>query len=118
MNQVLGELHRVRSLSGSKRASLRSIRSSINYLGLRRHRYIMDRLKESRIALLTVLGENDIIIPIPHAHQVRRELSNSTVLTMPECGHWPHMERADEFNLLLAQFLRHATVDSTSLADG
>ena len=49
VDEVLSELHRVRSLPGSRRAALRSIRSSVNYFGLRRHRYIVDRLKESPV---------------------------------------------------------------------
>ena len=113
VDEVLSELHRVRSLPGSRRAALCAIRSSINYFGLKRHRYIVDRLKESPVPLLTVWGEKDIIIPVSHADMIRRELPNSTVHTMPECGHWPHMEKPDEFNHLLPTFLRHATVDGT-----
>ena len=113
VDEVLGELHRTRSLPGSRRAALSAIRSSINYFGLRRHRNIVDRLKESPVPLMTVWGEQDIIIPISHADRIRRELPNSTVHTMPECGHWPHMEKPDEFNHLLTTFLRRATVDGT-----
>ena len=118
MDEVLTELHRVRSLPGSKRAALRSIRSSINYFVLKRHRYIVDRLKECPVPLMTVWGEKDIIIPISQADMVRRELPNSIVHTMPECGHWPHMEKPEEFNRLLTTFLRNATVDGTGPAGG
>ena len=118
IDEVLLELHRVRSLPGSKRASSRSLRSSINYFGLRRQRYVVDRLKECPVPLLTVWAEEDIIIPISQADMIRRELPNSTVHTMPEYGHWPHMEKPDEFNLLLADFLRTAPLDGTGPASG
>ena len=118
LDDVLTELHRVRSLPGSRRASLRAIRSSINYFGLRRHRYIVGRLKESPVPVMTVWGEQDIIIPISHADEIRQELPNSTVVTIPECGHWPHMEKSEEFNHLLTSFLRHATVDGIGPAAG
>ena len=49
---------------------------------------------------------------------IRRELPNSTVHTIAECGHWPHMEKPDEFNRLSTTFLRHATVDRSGTADG
>ena len=118
VDEVLSELHRVRSLPGSRRAALRAIRSSINYFGLRRHRYIVDRLKESPVPLMTVWGEKDIIIPISQADMIRRELPNSTVHTIPEFGHWPHMEKPDVFNHLLTMFLRQTTVDGTGPAGG
>ena len=118
MDEVLRELHRVRSLPGARRAALRSIRSSVNYFGLRRQRYIVDRLKESPVPLLTVWGEKDIIIPISHADMIRRELPNSTVYTMPECGHWPHMEKPEEFNLLLTDSLKSTPADGTGIAGG
>ena len=108
LDEVLAELHRVRSLPGSRRAALRSIRSSINYWGLREQRYILDRLKQLPVPLLTVWGENDIIIPVSHADSVRRVLPNSLVHTIPQCGHWPHMEKAEEFNDLLTRFLEGA----------
>ncbi len=108
LDEVLAEIHRVRSLPGSKRAVLRSIRSSINYWGLREQRYILAQLKQLPVPLLTVWGENDIIIPVSHAASVRKVLPHSLVHTIPQCGHWPHMEKAEEFNRLLTQFLEGA----------
>ena len=115
VDEVISELQRVRSLPGARRAALRSIRSSIDYSGLRRQRYIVDRLKESPVPLMTVWGENDIIIPISHAHRLRRELPDSTIHIIPECGHWPHMEKADQFNRLLVEFLERPVVDKAAL---
>ena len=111
VDEVIDELQRVRTLPGARRAALRSIRSSIDYSGLRRHRYIVDRLKDSPVPLMTVWGENDIIIPISHAHRLRRELPDSAMHIIPECGHWPHMEKADQFNRLLLEFLERSSVD-------
>ena len=115
VDEVIDELQRVRALPGARRAALRSIRSSIDYSGLRRHRYIVDRLKDSPVPLMTVWGENDIIIPISHAHRLRRELPDSTIHIIPECGHWPHMEKADQFNRLLVGFLPNPAEDEAAL---
>ena len=117
-DEVLREMHRVRSLPGSRRAALRSIRSSINYFGLRNNRQVIDRLKESPVPLMTVWGEEDIIIPVSHADLVRQELPQSVVHTMPKCGHWPHMERADEFNSLLTGFLKGLPTDGSGPGGG
>ena len=104
-DQVFSELDRVRSLPGSRRATLRSLRSSINYWGLREQRFIVDRLDQLEMPVLTVWGENDLILPVEHASSVRDALPNSVVKTLPECGHWPQMEKSDEFNQLLTLFL-------------
>ena len=117
LDEVLIELHRVRNLPGSRGASLRSIRSSINYFGLRNQRYIVDRLKESPVPLMTVWGEKDIIIPISQSDMIRRELPRSVVHTIPDCGHWPHMERPDEFNALLTGFLKGLPADGSGFSE-
>ena len=104
-DEVFSELDRVRSLPGSRQATLRSIRSSINYWGLREQRFILDRLSQLTMPVLTVWGENDLILPVEHASSVRDALPSSLVKIIPECGHWPHMEKADEFNQLLTLFM-------------
>ena len=71
----------------------------------------MDRLKHSPVPLMTVAGEEDMIIPVSHAGLVRRELPCSVVRTIPECGHWPHMQKAGDLNDLLTRFLRGALDD-------
>lgn len=70
------------------------------------------------MSLLTVWGEEDIIIPISQPDMIRWELSNSTVHTMLGCWHWPHMEKPDEFNLILTDFLRPAPADGTGSTCG
>ena len=107
-DEVFSELDRVRSLPGSQRALLRSIRSSINYAGLREQRFILDRLTQLEMPVLTIWGENDLILPVEHASSVRNALPSSLVKTIPECGHWPQMEKAAEFNQLLTLFLEGA----------
>lgn len=108
LDELLTEMRRVRSFPGARQAALRSLRSSVNYRGLKEHLYILHRLHELMVPLLTVWGENDLIIPVSHARSVRHALPQSLVHTIPQCGHWPHMEKAEEFNSLLNQFLAGA----------
>ena len=116
LDEIMAEMHRVRALPGTRRAGLRAIRSSVNLLGLRQHRYILPRLKQLPVPLLTVWGREDNIIPVSHARLVRQELPHSVVHIMPQCGHWPHMEKAEQFNDLLIRFLRGALHDGISPA--
>jgi 4,5:9,10-diseco-3-hydroxy-5,9,17-trioxoandrosta-1(10),2-diene-4-oate hydrolase len=117
LDEIMAEMYRVRALPGVRRAGLRAIRSSINFLGLRQNRYILPRLKQSPVPLLTVWGREDNIIPVSHARLVRQELPHSVVRIMPQCGHWPHMEKAEQFNDLLIRFLRGALDDGTHPTD-
>lgn len=105
LEELLPEMNRIKLLPGARNAMLRSVRSSINLMGLRKQGFILERLKESEVPLMTVWGAEDIIIPVAHAEAVRRELPKSTVQVIPECGHWPQMEKPDEFNAMLTGFL-------------
>jgi pimeloyl-ACP methyl ester carboxylesterase len=106
LEEVLREMIRLRNLPGSRRATLKGVRSSVNLFGLRQRCYILHRLKGLSKPMLTVWGEEDRILPVSHAATVRRELPQTIVRVIPRCGHWPHMERAEEFNELLLRFLR------------
>ena len=105
LDELLPEMYRVRGLPGARTAMLRSVRSSINIGGLRRHQNILHRLRELPVPLMTVWGEEDSIIPISQAEAVRKALPNSIVYTVPDCGHWPQMEKYELFNGLLTSFL-------------
>ncbi len=105
LEELLPEMDRLKLLPGARSAMLRSVRSSINFRGLRKDGYILERLKDSPVPLMTVWGAEDIIIPAAHAEAVRRELPESVVRVIPECGHWPQMEKPGEFNPLLTSFL-------------
>ena len=103
--EVLTEIDRVRALPGSTRATLCSVRSSVNYRGLRKQMLVLHRLQQLTAPLLTIWGENDRMIPVSHAGSVRERVAQGIVRTMPQCGHWPQMEKADEFNVLVTRFL-------------
>jgi 4,5:9,10-diseco-3-hydroxy-5,9,17-trioxoandrosta-1(10),2-diene-4-oate hydrolase len=116
--EILPEMFRVRNLPGSRQAALRAVRSSINLFGLRKQRYILHQLKKLAKPVMAVWGAQDSIIPASHAVEVQQALPNSIVHVMPNCGHWPHMEKAEEFNDLLIRFFRgtldnghHPTID-------
>ncbi|MDA1128929.1 MAG: alpha/beta fold hydrolase [Chloroflexi bacterium] len=105
LTELLPEMDRFKQLPGARTAMLRSVRSSINVAGLRKEWYILERLKDSTVPLITIWGAEDIIIPASHASNVRRELPESIVQVIPECGHWPQMEKPGEFNSMLISFL-------------
>ena len=105
LDDILPEMLRVRCLPHAPQVMLQSVRSGVNLLGLRRKHNILHRLRDLPIPLLAIWGEDDQVIPPVKAEEVRRALPDSTVHVLPECGHWPHMEKPDEFNRILADFL-------------
>ena len=103
---LVRELMRVRNLPGAKRAVLKAIRSSINLWGLKKKTEVLDQLRGLSIPLLIVWGEKDRILPVSHAYKAKEALPKAKVHVLERCGHWPQMERAEEFNSILLEFLQ------------
>ncbi|MFP6636674.1 MAG: hypothetical protein VCB79_12220, partial [Dehalococcoidia bacterium] len=104
---VLTEMARVHALPGSIQATLRSLRSSISLKGVRAEWQVLDQLPQLAAPLMCLWGEQDNIIPIPVSHSslIKNAIPQSLVRTLPQCWHWAHMEKADEFKKLLTRFL-------------
>ena len=111
LEDLLPEMDRFKLLPCAGMATLRSIHASINLLGLRQQWHILDRLKLSDVPLLVVWGANDVIIPVSHAEIASQELPRCNVQVIPECGHWPQMEKSSVFNPIVTQFLSSATTE-------
>ncbi|SHI31477.1 Pimeloyl-ACP methyl ester carboxylesterase [Hymenobacter daecheongensis DSM 21074] len=63
-------------------------------------------LTRIKVPTLLVWGLNDTITPPPVAHEFHRLISSSELRFLDHCGHAPMMERPQEFNAYLRQFLR------------
>jgi len=46
--------------------------------------------------VLILWGEDDRWLPIDHAHRLRQRLPNSRLITLPDCGHLPQMDKPKE----------------------
>ena len=105
LDEIIPEMVRVRCLPHGPQVMLQSVRSGINLLGLRQEHHILNRLGDLRADLLAVWGEDDLVIPPIEEYDVLSIVPDSTVRVLPECGHWPQMEKPDEFNQILTDFL-------------
>ena len=105
LDEILPEMVRVRCLPHGPHVMLQSVRAGVNLLGLRPEHQILSRLSQLQAPLLAVWGEDDMVIPPVREEDVRRVAPESTVYVMPECGHWPHMEKPEEFNDIFTRFL-------------
>ena len=103
--EVSRQLLDTRNRWSTRMRVVQSIRSGVGLLGTRKRLQLVERLRELEIPLLVVWGEHDRVLPVSHAYEAARELPNAVVHIMRDCGHWPHMERPQEFNRLVETFL-------------
>ncbi|WDU64055.1 alpha/beta hydrolase [Pseudomonas poae] len=54
---------------------------------------------------LLIYGKEDRVIPWDSSLLLMRLLPNASLHVFPRCGHWAQLEKADEFNTLVAGFL-------------
>ena len=102
---LVAELDRAASLPGAADAYHRIAANHINLLGVRRQYVFIRRLRELQMPVIIFWGANDQVIPVQHAHRAVRILPHADLHIFGNCGHWPHMERADDFNRLTLEFL-------------
>ncbi|HZQ28534.1 MAG TPA: alpha/beta fold hydrolase [Acidimicrobiales bacterium] len=55
---------------------------------------------------LVIHGRDDRVIPVSNATRLSQLIDRSQLHVFGRCGHWTQIERADEFNELLVDFLR------------
>ncbi len=102
---LLNELYRSRQMPGAKEAVVRTLRHSVTPMGVRRRYILLDQLARLDIPLLVVWGSHDRILPVAHAYRVPAVAPQARLAVFDCCGHWPHMEKAEDFNALALQFL-------------
>jgi 2-hydroxy-6-oxonona-2,4-dienedioate hydrolase len=65
-----------------------------------------DELKEIQVPTLLVWGNNDTITPPFVGKEFERLIPRSTLHFIDQCGHAPMMERPEQFNQILGEFLK------------
>ncbi|WP_299631978.1 alpha/beta fold hydrolase [uncultured Roseobacter sp.] len=68
--------------------------------------YSDDRLAALKMATLIVHGTQDGIVPVDASRNLASKLANTSFHEFSGAGHWPQLERADDFNDLIADYLR------------
>ncbi|MDQ1089616.1 pimeloyl-ACP methyl ester carboxylesterase [Siphonobacter sp. SORGH_AS 1065] len=63
-------------------------------------------LDQIKVPTLLIWGLNDTITPPTVAHEFNRLIPNSELFFIDKCCHAPMMEHPDEFNEILAKFLK------------
>jgi pimeloyl-ACP methyl ester carboxylesterase len=64
----------------------------------------IERIPELRIPTLIIWGENDTWIPLANGRRFHREIENSQLAVIPECGHVPQEEHPGKTARLISTF--------------
>ena len=65
-----------------------------------------DRLAELDIPVLLIHGVQDVVIPVSRTWDLLNTIPNADAHIFSQCGHWSQVERAEEFNHVIINYLR------------
>ncbi len=81
-----------------------TIKSMIESI-IRGEDFLDERVKSIKQPTLVVWGRQDGLTPLADGERFKKEIPNSTLLVIEECGHVPQFEKAAEFNAAVLKFL-------------
>lgn len=84
--------------------AMMSLNRDFKHLDLKRTK-VRARLKEMKTPTLIIWGANDRFIPVKYAQVVHKEIPNSRLHLIPECGHVPMVEKPNEFVQVIENFI-------------
>lgn len=64
-----------------------------------------DRLSEIKVPTLIIVGEEDILIPMKYSKLLNEGIKGSRLAIIKGCGHAPPIEKPEEFNRIVLDFL-------------
>ena len=99
--------YQIAMLPGIQEALHMQIQANINFWGVCPEVYgsIVAQLATINAPTLIVWGQQDQVLPVAHAQVAVERMPNTKLEIFNSCGHWPQVERAEEFNTLIREFL-------------
>jgi pimeloyl-ACP methyl ester carboxylesterase len=67
---------------------------------------LLRRVLEIEAPTLIIWGAQDPLVPVAHAHVAHQMIKDSQLHILDRCGHVPQIEKPEEFNQLVLDFLR------------
>lgn len=64
-----------------------------------------DVLAKLQLPVLLIHGTQDVVIPVSRTWDLLNTIPNADAHIFSQCGHWSQVERAQEFNLVVKQYL-------------
>lgn len=66
---------------------------------------LVEQLNELTLPIMVITGDDDRIVPTEQSIQLAKDLPNSILRIIHQCGHVPHEECPDEFMQVVEEFL-------------
>lgn len=82
-----------------------TIKSMIESI-IRGEDFLDNRLQAIRKPTLIIWGRQDGLMPLADGERFKREIPNSRLIVMEQCGHVPNIEKVTEFNAAVLRFLQ------------
>jgi 4,5:9,10-diseco-3-hydroxy-5,9,17-trioxoandrosta-1(10),2-diene-4-oate hydrolase len=106
-DELVDQMAELARLSGAKEMLLSVARTGINLRGqnMKLLEPLLRRVPEIEAPTLIIWGAQDLIIPVAHAQIAHQMIRNSRLHIFDRCGHVPQIEKPEEFNRLVLEFL-------------
>lgn len=65
-----------------------------------------EKMKEIQVPVLLIHGVQDIVIPVSRTWDILNIIPNADAHIFNQCGHWSQVEKADEFNTIVSNYLK------------
>jgi 4,5:9,10-diseco-3-hydroxy-5,9,17-trioxoandrosta-1(10),2-diene-4-oate hydrolase len=106
-DEFVNEMVDLARLPGAKEMLLSVARAGIDLRGqnMKLLEPLLRRVPEIEAPTLIIWGAQDPIIPVAHAHIAHQMIRNSRLHIFDRCGHVPQIEKPEEFNRLVLEFL-------------
>jgi len=105
--ELVERFYEIARQPGMKAPYLAAVRQGITLGGVKRQilEPLQARLSTITAPTLLIWGRHDQVLPIGHLKMAKELLPHAQVHIFEDCGHIPQMEKPDEFNRLVMQFL-------------
>jgi pimeloyl-ACP methyl ester carboxylesterase len=92
---------------GASEANRRVLRTGVDWRGVKP--IVLDEIRDAARAIhaptLIIWGRQDRVVPVAHAEIARQHIPHARLHIFDRCGHAPMIEKADEFNRLVSEFV-------------
>jgi pimeloyl-ACP methyl ester carboxylesterase len=103
--EIVDMSYRFMQTAEAKRVLLSILHHSVTADGLRPEVVMVDRLHLIKSPTLLIHGAQDAIHPLEMSRNACRLIPNARFKVIDQCGHYPHIEKAAEFNEAVISFL-------------